>query len=100
MEAAAEIPVLEGSAEAEALAAVILAKSAMPSKAVVDAAHVALAAMHGVDFLLTWNMAHIANAVMRPKIEAVLRESGLRPPVICTPDELDLQGEPEPEEER
>jgi hypothetical protein len=61
----------------------------MPSKTAIDAVHVAIAATHGVDFLVTWNCTHIANAVVREKkLEAVCRASGFRPPVICTPLEL------------
>lgn len=53
-----------------------------------DALHIALAAVHGVEFLLTWNVRHIANATLRQAIEQVCRESGYEPPVICTPEEL------------
>ncbi|MGH7214742.1 MAG: hypothetical protein ACREIT_08260 [Tepidisphaeraceae bacterium] len=61
---------------------------ALPDKAATDAGHVAVAAVHGIDYLLTWNCRHIANAALRPKIEDVCRAAGYRPPVICTPDEL------------
>ncbi|WP_437953677.1 type II toxin-antitoxin system VapC family toxin [Sorangium sp. So ce296] len=89
--AAAGIAVLAGTEEAETLAAILIKRAAMPPKAIVDAAHVAIAAVHGLDFLLTWNCTHIANATMRPRIESVCRDSGFRPPVICTPDELPPQ---------
>lgn len=59
-----------------------------PQKAEADAYHVALAAVNGVEYLLTWNCAHIANAHTRPKIEATCRALGYEPPVICTPLEL------------
>ncbi len=62
--------------------------AALPQKAVVDAFHIAFAATHGVDYLLTWNCTHIANATMRPKIETICRINGFEPPVICTPLEL------------
>lgn len=88
LEAAGGIPVLSGAEEAEVLAAALLAGAAMPSKAVVDAAHVAIAAVHGLDFLLTWNCTHIANAAMRPRIETICKDHGFPPPIICTPDEL------------
>lgn len=71
-----------------ALAAALLRAAAMPAKAAVDAAHVAIATVHGMNFLLTWNCKHIANAVMRESIEAVCRRAGFRPPIICTPEEL------------
>jgi preprotein translocase subunit SecB len=60
----------------------------MPAKAAIDAAHVAIATVHGMSFLLTWNCKHIANAVMRETIESICRRAGFRPPVICTPEEL------------
>ena len=50
--------------------------------------HVAIAAVNGIDYLLTWNLRHLANAVIRGKIEEAVRKAGLVPPVICTPEEL------------
>lgn len=50
--------------------------------------HVAVAAAQGIDYLPTWNCAHIENAVMRPVIEAACREQGDMPPNICTPLQL------------
>ena len=61
-------------------------------QATVDAAHIAVAAVGGMDYLLTWNFKHIANAVLRDRIERVCRSSGYKPAVICTPEEL-LDGE-------
>ena len=60
----------------------------MPRSAVEEALHIAVAAVHGVDFILTWNCKHIANATMRQEIERVCREADYQPPVICTPEEL------------
>ncbi len=53
-----------------------------------DAFHIAIAAVNGVDYLLTWNYKHIANATLRSRIEQVCRDAGFEPPIICTPDEL------------
>ena len=86
--ALAGISVLSATEGAQALARELLQAAAMPGKAAIDAAHVAIAATHGVDLLLTWNCTHIANAVIREKIEGVCRKAGFRPPVICTPLEL------------
>ena len=61
---------------------------AIAANAARDALHIALAASHGIDFLLTWNCAHIANAEIVPKITRICHEHGLECPVICTPDEL------------
>ena len=70
------------------LAAELVEGGAVPRKAAEDALHIAIAAVHGVDYLLTWNCKHIANATMRQAIEHVCREAGYEPPVICTPEEL------------
>ena len=86
--AAEGLDILSATSAAESLASALLDAAALPRKAAIDAAHVATATVHGVDFLLTWNCAHIANAVTRPFIEAVCRKSGFEPPVICTPEEL------------
>jgi len=92
--AAAEgLPILSATADAQRLATAFLTAAAIPRKAVIDAAHVAIAAVHGIEFLVTWNCAHIANALMRPKIEAVCRSAGLVPPMLCTPEELTDQEE-------
>ena len=60
----------------------------LPTKARLDAVHVAIAAVNGMDYLLTWNLRHLANAAIRGKIEEVCRKAGIRPPIICTPEEL------------
>jgi hypothetical protein len=49
---------------------------------------VAIAAMNGMDYLLTWNLRHLANAAIRAKIEKTCRKAGIHPPIICTPEEL------------
>ncbi len=59
-----------------------------PAKAVTDAAHIAAAACNGIDFLLTWNCTHIANAETRRDIENACEEQGYKSPVLCTPEEL------------
>jgi hypothetical protein len=82
------LPELDVSDEVEALAGHLLAGAALPEKAKVDALHIAVAAVHGMDYLLTWNCKHIANATKRPLIEAICRAAGYEPPVICTPLEL------------
>lgn len=74
--------------EAEELTRKLLDLGAVPRKAAEDAAHVAIAVTNGVDYLVTWNFQHIANATMRSRIERVCRQAGYEPPVICTPNEL------------
>lgn len=82
------IPRLGITGAAGELAAKLVESGAVPRKATEDALHIAVAALHGVDYLLTWNCKHIANASMRQAIEGVCREAGFEPPVICTPEEL------------
>jgi len=86
--AIAGLPDLDVSEEAESLAAQLLTAAAVPEKAKTDALHIAVATVHGIDYLLTWNCKHIANATMRAKIEAICRAFGYEPPIICTPLEL------------
>jgi predicted nucleic acid-binding protein len=82
------VSILDPLPTAQELAKGFLSSLALPRKAAIDAVHIALAAVHGVDFLLTWNCTHIANAALRPRIEALCWEAGHRPPIICTPLEL------------
>ena len=81
------VPVLAQTLEAETLADILLREVPLPPKAAADALHIAIAAVHGVAFLLTWNCTH-ANATLRPRIESICRQLGYEPPVICTPLEL------------
>jgi len=66
----------------------LLDNFAVPRTEPEDAAHIALAAVSGVEYLVTWNFRHIANPAMRRKIEEVIANSGYAPPIICTPEEL------------
>lgn len=84
---------LETTVDALALAKELIQGGALPAKAADDALHIAIAATNGVPFLLTWNCRHLANATMRPMIEAVCASKGLKAPIICTPEEL-LEVEP------
>jgi len=88
LEALRDAPLLELTSEATALARELVRQAALPPKAAADALHIAIAAVNGLNFLLTWNCTHIANATMRPRIEAICRAGGFEPPVICTPLEL------------
>lgn len=82
------IPQLELNDACRDLARALVDRHAIPQEVVEDAVHVAVAAVHGVDYLLTWNCAHIANAQRRDAIERVCRDNGYEPPLICTPEEL------------
>lgn len=76
------------SDEAGVLARQLVDSEAVPRKAAEDALHIAIAACNAVEYLMTWNCKHIANATMRHAIENVCIEAGYDPPVICTPEEL------------
>jgi hypothetical protein len=60
----------------------------MPSRAIPDAAHIGMAAAHGMDYLLTWNCRHIHNAIIERQLEELCDALGLSLPVLCTPTEL------------
>jgi hypothetical protein len=64
------------------------ASGKIPRKAATDAAHIAIAAVDSMDFLVTWNCAHIANAAMVRALASICREHDCECPVICTPEEL------------
>ncbi len=82
------IPALDVTEGVRQLGRALVAEGPVPEGAEIDAYHIAVAAVNGMDYLLTWNCKHIANAVMRPQIEAVCRNHGFEPPIICTPQEL------------
>ena len=83
-----ELPLLDTTERALQVADILLASAALPETAERDALHVGVAADNGMDFLLTWNCRHLANAMLRDRIEEVIEHVGLRPPKICTPEEL------------
>ena len=86
--ALADIPLLPIPHEASALASALLEGRALPAKAANDALHVAVAAVQGINYLLTWNYRHIDNAETKPVIQDVCARQGHAAPEICTPREL------------
>ena len=88
LEAIDTLPVLEVTEEAESLTQAILSSGVLPARAVRDAAHVAVATVHGIEYLLTWNCKHLANAQITRRISLVCERLGQRMPIICTPEEL------------
>jgi hypothetical protein len=82
------LPMLDLTEGVAELAGALKTSLALPSTAVTDAAHIAIAAVHGMHFLLTWNCTHIANAEMALAIEKACQTQGFVCPVICTPEEL------------
>jgi hypothetical protein len=84
----ANLPALDLTTETEALTQAILASGVVPIRAARDAAHVGVATVHRVDYLLTWNCKHLANAQIMRRIELVCMKMGYRMPLICTPEGL------------
>jgi predicted nucleic acid-binding protein len=82
------LPLLDITPDVAELASSILASRKIPRKAATDAAHIAVAAVHGMDFLVTWNCVHIANAEIVKALAVICRRHSYECPVICTPEEL------------
>ena len=82
------IPLLPLDAEIEKIAEEIMFRAILPLKAQTDALHIAAVAHHRIQYLLTWNCKHIANAKMLPRIHEVLSDMKIPIPIICTPEEM------------
>ena len=86
-----DLVTLDVTEEAENLATSLIKRHALPAKAAADALHIAVATVHGMDYLLTWNCKHIANLTMRAAIERTCRAAGYEPAAIGTPEELECE---------
>ena len=74
--------------EATVLADDLIKQGIIPESVSSDALHIAIAAVHGVDYLVTWNFKHIANPFIRERIRKVVTDHGYKMPVMCSPDSL------------
>jgi predicted nucleic acid-binding protein len=83
-----KIPILETTEQAINIAKVITDKKILPVKATDDILHIAIAITHGIDYLLTWNCKHIANAHIIKSIESIAKQFNKQIPVLCTPLEI------------
>ena len=81
-------PLLDIDQSVQNLASQFLSKSNLPAKAADDALHIAAATVYGLDYLLTWNCKHIANAQIQKKLLQISLDAGYELPTICTPYEL------------
>ena len=88
LEYLATLPVLKVTSAVRSLAEALLGSTGIPPKAELDALHISVATVSGMNYLLTWNCAHIANAEILPKVYEVCRSLGHEPPFVCTPLEL------------
>ncbi|WP_419546157.1 type II toxin-antitoxin system VapC family toxin [Microcystis sp.] len=83
-----EMPLVELNQAVRNLSSLFLIRSNLPAKASDDAVHIAAATVHGLDYLLTWNCKHIANAQIQRKLAELSLDLGYELPIICTPYEL------------
>lgn len=86
--AVAGIPLVDITGDGVALARELVSGMQLPPRAEEDANHIAVAAVHAVDYLLTWNCTHLANPALRRRVDRICQGRGFRPPVICTPREF------------
>ena len=84
----ADIPMLPVIPAVTELAQRVATALSLPPRALLDAAHVAIAAVHGMMFLLTWNCRHLANGVLADTIERACSDAGFAAPRILTPELL------------
>ena len=84
----ADVPILAENPDVDRVADELLGRSLMPARARVDALHVGIAALAGVQYLLTLNCRHIANATVLPRVYRLLDDLGLAGMLICTPMEF------------
>ena len=82
------IPVLSPKPESDEIVVALIDQLGLPHRSITDAAHIAICVVHGIDYLLTWNCTHIANATFQPIIKDVCEAFDYSMPVICTPDQL------------
>lgn len=80
------IDVLAITPETQRIARRLIEKGPLPKNAAMDAVHIAIAAIHGVDYLLTWNCKHIANLFIQKDLARILRSFGLELPIIGNPE--------------
>jgi predicted nucleic acid-binding protein len=85
------IPELRVTPEVRDLAKALVTQGALPAQAEADALHIAIAAVHRMDLLLTWNCRHIDNPATKPMVRSVCAAAGHPCPEICTPIEI-LEG--------
>lgn len=88
LEVITEIEIIPMSPGIIGLAERLVETGPLPEKAAADAVHIATAAASEMDYLLTWNLKHIANAKMQDAIRKLCSDAGFSPPEICTPEEL------------
>lgn len=82
------VPLLELSDYVLTIAQDLVSRYIIPAKAADDAVHIAVASVHGIDYLLTWNCKHTANPHNWRQISDCPSSHGYRSSVICAPEDL------------
>jgi predicted nucleic acid-binding protein len=83
-----DFPHLELNDKVEEMAQIYMERLNIPEKSFRDAAHLAIACVHNIDYLVTWNCAHLANGEVIKKLMKINESLGIHTPIICTPEEL------------
>jgi predicted nucleic acid-binding protein len=83
-----KFPNLELNEKVEQIAKIYMEKLEIPEKSFRDAAHIAVASVHNIDYLVTWNCTHLANGEIIKKLMKLNETLGVHTPIICTPEEL------------
>lgn len=84
----ASFPLLDATPEALELARALVERGAIPPRKATDAAHIAVATVHYMQFLLTWNCTHLANAEILAQVQTICAQLGYAAPIVCTPEAL------------
>jgi predicted nucleic acid-binding protein len=82
------LPRLVATPESLVLAQGLRWENAVPREAGYDALHIAMAAVHGMDVLVTWDRRHLANEARLPRIRSIIASRGYAGLTICTPQQL------------
>ena len=83
-----QFPSLVATPETQRLTELYIEKGVVPIGNAEDAAHLALASVHQIEFLCTWNFKHLANVLALRRFRQVNEKRGLFVPQVCTPEEL------------
>ena len=82
------LPELEITTEVKAFAQLLVNTGAVPTTEPEDALHIALATLHAVDYVASWNFAHMVGPAAKFKLQNKISQLGYRPPIIGTPEEI------------
>lgn len=94
LEALSGLPLLDATDATMPLAEEMVRRRLLPSRAAIDAVHIAIATLNRMNVVLTWNCRHLANADVYVGVSRFLRSAGFEAPLVCTPTELMGTGDP------